>query len=170
MVDRFNQAFYESTIFLRISIFSASITLIIFLIGFFVPSWKYLEFTHDFSTLAASDPSSFENSNDVSSNPNISSLSFEDWEKEMNFSYLGESGFTEHLLQTMNLSYEGSSDGFYSTYGTQNFFTAYVVVGLWETRVCTKFLSEENCIPPFKTQGKLLKYCYCYPCLNLDKL
>ncbi|XP_061183010.1 uncharacterized protein LOC133191272 [Saccostrea echinata] len=163
MVEKFNEAFYESTIFLRISFFSASITLLIFVAGIFAPSWKYLEFTLHFNNLDTSDPSildtevpsSFEDSSihhkDVASDSNMSVL-YENWKKEYNFSYFEDTDFAEHSMNTMNLS-NSSSELFFSTYDTLELFTAHIVIGLWETRVCTKFLAEENCIPPFKTQG-----------------
>ncbi|XP_022327407.1 uncharacterized protein LOC111126806 [Crassostrea virginica] len=160
MVEKFNQAFYESTIFLRISFFSSTVTLIIFLSGFIIPSWKYLEFSLDLNNLAASNPSIFDDSKmmqkELDSDSNLSMLynEYEDWEQEFNFSYLGTHDFTDHVLHTTNLTESlNESTVLYPAYDTTDLFTAYVVIGLWQTKVCTKFLTEENCIPPFKTQG-----------------
>ncbi|XP_062618202.1 uncharacterized protein LOC134279803 [Saccostrea cucullata] len=162
VVEKFNEAFYESTIFLRISFFSASITLIIFVTGFFAPSWKYLEFTLQFNNLDTNDPSIldpgdpslFEDSSlrlkDVASEFN-SSVLYENWNEEYNLTSYFED-LAEYSLNTMNFS-NTSSELFYSSFDTLELFTAHIVIGLWETRVCTKFLAEENCIPPFKTQG-----------------
>lgn len=165
MVEKFNQAFYESTIFLRISFFSSTVTLIIFLSGFIIPSWKYLEFSLDLNNLAASNPSIFDDSKmmqkELDSDSNLSMLynEYEDWEQEFNFSYLGTHDFTDHVLHTTNLTESlNESTVLYPAYDTTDLFTAYVVIGLWQTKVCTKFLTEENCIPPFKTQGKFSYY------------
>lgn len=163
MVEKWNDAFYESTIFLRISFLSSSATLIIFLTGFLIPSWKYLEFNLDFNNLAASNPSIFDESQIISDgmdpDGNMSMMLYEDWSQEFNFSYLETQDFADHVLQTANLSDSlNDSSLLYPAYDASDLFTAYVVVGLWETKVCTKFLTDENCIPPFKTQGK----CNCF--------
>lgn len=163
MVEKWNDAFYESTIFLRISFLSSSATLIIFLIGFLIPSWKYLEFNLDFNNLAASNPSIFDDSQIISDgmdpDGNMSMMLYEDWAQEFNFSYLETQDFADHVLHTANLSDSlNDSSLLYPSYDASDLFTAYVVVGLWETKVCTKFLTDENCIPPFKTQGK----CNCF--------
>lgn len=138
MVDKCNEAFYKSTIFLRISLIPATVTLAIFLIGFLIPSWKYLELNLDLRKLTARNAESDIASRDY----NVSSwLFYDELEMGFDFSYLDTND--TKLSKDINESII-----------SHPFFVAYIKIGLWRTRVCVEMFAEEQCLHPFETQGK----------------
>lgn len=138
MVDKFNEAFYKSTIFLRISLIPATVTLVIFLIGFLIPSWKYLELNLDLRKLTVRNAESDIASRDY----NVSSwLFYDELEMGFDFSYLDTND--TKLSKDINESII-----------SHPFFVAYIKIGLWRTRVCVEMFAEEQCLHPFETQGK----------------
>lgn len=152
MVDKFNHVFYESTIFLRISFISSSTTLVIFLIGFFTPSWKYVEFTLDFSGLSANEKNNHLDEEAKIEDSNVSNVLYlyHSIEQERNFSSLDINDLSALLTKkSLNQSLLRSLID-----EPPPLYTAQVNVGLWKTEVCTKVQTEEHCLEPFKTEGK----------------
>lgn len=152
MVEKFNHVFYESTIFLRISFISSSMTLVIFLIGFFTPSWKYVEFTLDFSGLTANEKINHLDEEAKMEDSNVSNVLYvyDSMEQERNLSSLDVNDLYALLTKkSLNQSLLRSLID-----EPAPLYKAQVNVGLWKTEVCTKVKTEEHCLEPFKTQGK----------------
>lgn len=152
MVDKFNHVFYESTIFLRISFISSSMTVAIFLIGLFTPSWKYIEFTLDFNGLSANEKINYLDEEVKMEDSNVSNVIYlyDSMQQERNLSSLDVNDLYALLTKTsVNQSLLRSLVD-----EPPPLYTVQVKVGLWKTEVCTQVQAEEHCLEPFGTQGK----------------